>query len=95
MEYIDSLIKFNEGIDKEIGAEDITPVLNYLFIKAHPKRISTDIEFTKLFSENYGKFENSLANFESICILMISCTYETFGLTKEEYEQKCGTIFEM
>ena len=83
MEYINSLIKFNEGIDKEIGAEDVTPVLNYLIIKAHPERISTDIEFTKLFSENCGKFENSLVNFESICIVIISCTNETFHLIKE------------
>ena len=30
---LNNLIKFNEGIDKEVGAEDITPVLNYISIK--------------------------------------------------------------
>ena len=73
MEYIDSLIKFNEGEDKDIGAEDITPVLNYVFIKAQPLRISSDIEFTKLFCKNGGQFENSLANFESMCLLIMDC----------------------
>ena len=89
MEYIDNIIKFNEGIDKEIGAEDVTPVLNYLFIKAQPRRIHTDVKFTELFSENCGKYENSLANFESICNVMNNCSAETFGFTKEEFEKKC------
>ena len=89
MKYIDNLIKFNEGIDKEIGAEDITPVLNYVFIKAQPKNICTDIEFTKLFSENYGKYENCLVNFESMCIVIINTTSENFMLSSEEYEKKC------
>ena len=89
MKYIDNIIKFNEGIDKEIGADDVTPVLNYVFIKAQPKRIHTDIKFTELFSENCGKFENSLANFESMCLIMKNCTAKTFGFTKEEFEKKC------
>ena len=90
MEYIDNIIKFNEGIDKEIGAEDVTPVLNYLFIKAQPKRIYTDIKFTALFTENCGKYENSLANFESMCIVMNNCSAETFGFTKEEFDKRCN-----
>ena len=89
MKYIDNIIKFNEGIDKEIGADDVTPVLNYVFIKAQPKRIHTDIKFTELFSENCGKFENSLANFESMCLIMKNCSAKTFGFTKEEFEKKC------
>ena len=89
MEYINSLIKFNEGEDKEIGAEDITPVLNYVFIKAKPLRIFSDIEFTKLFCENGGQFENSLVNFESICLVIINSSNKNFNLSYEEYKQKC------
>ena len=90
MEYIDYIIKFNEGIDKEIGADDITPVLNYVFIKAQPKRIYSDIKFTALFTENCGKFENSLANFESMCIVMNNITAKTFGLNEEEFDKRCN-----
>ena len=89
MEYVNSLIKFNEGEDKEIGAEDITPVLNYVFIKAKPLRIFSDIEFTKLFCENGGQFENSLVNFESICLAIINSSNKNFNLSYEEYKQKC------
>ena len=72
--YIESLIKFNEGEDKEIGADDIAPVLNYLFIRAHPLRIHTDIEFIKIFSENNGNKDIRLANFESKLKAMINIT---------------------
>ena len=40
IQYINSLIKFNEGLDKKnIGEEDVTLILNYIFIKAHPFKI--------------------------------------------------------
>ena len=82
MEYIENLIKFNEGKDKEIGAEDITPVLNYVFIKAHPSRMYTDVEFIKLFTENSGLFENSLINFESMNNFMLE-----YYIAPKEYNQ--------
>ena len=86
---IDNLIKFNEGIDKEIGAEDITPVLNYVFIKACPRGISTDIEFIKSFLDNNGQFENSIANIESMCDVILNTTAETFNLTTENFNKRC------
>ena len=86
--YVENLIKFNEGEDKEIGAEDITTVLNYVFIKAHPLNIYSDIEFIKLFSNNDWRFENSLVNIESICNIVLDSTAETFNLTQEEYIDK-------
>ena len=88
IEYIKSLIKFNEGEDKEIGAEDITPVLNYVFIKARPLNIYTDTEFIKIFSENNGNSENSLVNIEFMINFIINCTAKDFKLTQEEYNEK-------
>ena len=85
--YIEKLIKFNEGEDKEIGAEDITPVLNYIFIKAQPFKISSDIEFIKIFMDNINN-ENNLANIESMCDLVLNCTAKNFNLTQEEYNEK-------
>ena len=90
IEYIVNLIKFNDGIDKEVGAEDITPVLNYVSIKAHPFRIYSDLEFIKIFSENNGEYENSLVNLESIYNLILESRAESFNLTPEEYQQKCN-----
>ena len=90
MKYIENLIHFNEGIDKEIGAEDVTPVLNYIFIKAHPDRIYTDIEFIKLFIENSGQYENALINFQSMCDVIVNCNEKSFNLTLEEFQKKCA-----
>ena len=89
MSFIETLIKFNEGIDKEIGAEDITPVLNYIFIKASPYEISTDIEFVKTFLNKNGQFENCLANIESMFDVIINCTAKTFNMTDEEFNKRC------
>ena len=90
IQYIISLIKFNEGIDKIPGAEDITPILAYVFIKGHPFRIFTDIEFIKIFLENCSDKDVNLANFESICNLILNSNYKTFNLTPDEFSKKCA-----
>ena len=89
MSLIDILIQFNEGIDKEIGADDITPVLNYVFIKACPWGLATDLEFVKSFLDEYGEYENSIANIQSMCDVILNSCAETFNLTKEEFNKRC------
>ena len=88
MNYIENLIKFNEGEDKEIGAEDITPVLNYVFIKARPLKIYTDLEFIKSFTEENGNFDNYLCNINSMCDVILDTTAKNFNITQEEYNEK-------
>ena len=89
MSLIDNLIKFNEGIDKEIGAEDITPILNYVFIKACPCGLATDLDFVRSFLDDFGEYENSIANIDSMCDVIINTTAETFNLTTEEFNKRC------
>ena len=87
--YITSLIQFNLGEDKKPGAEDVMPVLNYVFIKAHPFGIYTDIEYIKLFLEDYGDNEFSLTNFESMLDYVLYINHETFNMSEEEFNKKC------
>jgi hypothetical protein len=87
--YISNLIQFNLGIDKKPGQDDVTPVLNYAFIKAHPFGIYTDIEYIKLFLEDYGSSEFSLTNFESMLEYVLNINHETFNLSEEEFNKKC------
>ena len=49
MSDIINLVKFNEGVDKQVGDDDIKPILYYAFINAHPFKIYTDIQFIKIF----------------------------------------------
>ena len=86
LESITNLIKFNEGEDKEVGAEDIAPVLNYISIKAHPFRIYTDLEFIKLFiPEN-----TNVLTFEQMFELILNSNEKSFNLTLEEFNKRCA-----
>ena len=89
MTYIASLIIFNEGEDKKTGQDDIIPILNYIFIKAHPFKIYTDIEFIKMFIKDTGQTEFDITNIESMFSLVLNITNETFHLTPEEFSKKC------
>ena len=82
MGLIEKLIKFNEREDKEIGAEDIGPVLNYIFIKVHPIGVLTDLEYIKLFYENNGKYEICITNFENIYKYILDFNGDTFNMNK-------------
>ena len=88
--YVVNLIKFNEGENMEVGADNISPVLNYVFIKSHPFRIFTDIEFIKLFSYQNGDLENGLVNIESICNFVLNHSAKDYNLSQEEYDRKCN-----
>ena len=87
--YIYNLIRFNEGMDAKIGADDITPILNYAFIKAHPLRIYTDLEFIKIFSEGNGQSENSINNIEGMYKVVMDSKYDSYHVTPEEYRKRC------
>ena len=88
---IQSLIQFNEGENKTmIGSDDITPVLNYAFIKAAPYRIYTDLEFVKKFLEiKEGQGGYDINQLESAYTMLLSYKPESFKLTEQEYKKYC------
>ena len=86
-ESVINLIRFNEGEDKEVGADDLTPILSFVAIKAHPFKIFTDIEFIKLFSDSTGI--NSITNIENIYASLINFSEQNLNITKEEYDKNC------
>ena len=86
---IDNIIIFNEGEEKEIGLDDITPVLNYVSIKAHPFRINTDINFIKIFSYCQGEFEKNLISLEGVYDFILNCNADTFKMSQTEFYEKC------
>ena len=92
-EYIGQMVKFNdggEGENRELGAEDITPYLNFILIRACPVRILTDIEYVKLFMKNKGNFEYDLLNIKMMCENILKSTYKTFNISENEYIKKCN-----
>ena len=92
-EYIGVIVKFNdggEGENREVGAEDITPFLNYVLIRACPVRIFSDIKFIKFFLKNEGKFEYDFLNVEMMCRNILDSTYKNYHLSESEYIKKCN-----
>ena len=92
-ELIGVIVKFNdggEGGNKEIGAEDLTPYLNYVLIRACPVNIFTDIKFIKFFLKNEGKLEYDFLNVEIMCKNIMESTYKNYNISEEEYIKKCN-----
>ena len=92
-EYIAIIVKFNEGGEgenKEIGAEEVTPYLNYVLIRACPVRIFSDINFIKLFSKEEIKYDYDFQNVEIMCKNILDSTYKDFHISEEEYIKKCN-----
>ena len=90
MDLISNLIKFNEN-KTEIGSDDVTPVLMYTFIKAHPERINSDLEFIKIFlPPTKGQADFDINQLEGAYNYVLSLSAERFKLTQEEYDNKCA-----
>ena len=69
------------GNIKEIGAEDVGPILQYALIKSHPLHIYTNYQLINLFS--YSKIINSKEDFqlfqlEGTCRLVEDCDYNQY-----------------
>ena len=91
LELINNLIMFNEGDKKDISLDDVTPVLFYIFIKAHPFKIYTDLNFIKLFLDSKkGVYSFNIKQIESAASMVMACDEKNFGLTKEEFNKRCN-----
>ena len=90
-ELIHNLVKFNEGNNNKIvGSDDITPIISYIFIKAHPFGIYTDLEFVKAFFENNQLFNMcNIAQIEGAFEFLFNISYDKLKISPEEYKQKC------
>ena len=94
-ELIGFIVKFNddgEGGSKDIGAEDITPYLNFVLIRACPVKIFSDIKFIKFFLKDEGKMEYDFLNVEIMCQNILDSTYKDYNVSQSEYIKKCNYI---
>ena len=93
LELINNLIIFNEGDKKDISLDDITPPLFYIFIKAHPFKIFTDLEFIKTFLDiKNGVYSFHIKQIESAINILLNCDEKNFGLSKEEFNKRCNMV---
>lgn len=92
---INRTIKFCSGKDNEAGADELTPILQYIIIKAHPKRFFSNINYilgicdsTNEKDPNKGKREFFLRQIEGAAQFIEQATHVSLNVSEEEYKKK-------
>ena len=89
---INSLLTFNEN-PKLIGVDNQMPLLNYMYIKAKPKGMFTNLEFMELYmGEKIKKIEgNNLAQLKSVRDFTYKLeSKDLINISKDEFDKNCN-----
>jgi hypothetical protein len=90
---ISNVVRFNGG--KEVGVDDMIPILNYSFVKAKPSRMSSNCKYMELFiGEKINRVEGSqLAQLTAICKFAENITPDKlYGMAEKKFVKRCSTI---
>ena len=88
---MNNTIKFSSGKNDDAGQDELTPIFQYLVIKAHPRRIYSDIHYIKTFlgdTSLRGQEGFLVTQMESATSFIMQIDHEQLKMTKEEYEKK-------
>ena len=88
---LNNAIKFSDGTESDAGQDEITPIFQYIIIKAQPKRIFSNINYIKTFldeSELSGSKGFLLTQIESATSYIEKINHESLKMTKEEFDDK-------
>ena len=88
---MNNTIKFSSGKNDDAGQDELTPIFQYIVIKAQPKRIHSDINYIKCFlgdSSLRGQEGFLVTQVESATSFITSINHEHLKMTKEEYDEK-------
>ena len=88
---MNNTIKFSSGKNDDAGQDELTPIFQYLVIKAQPKRIFSDINYIKTFlgeSSLRGEEGFLVTQMESATSFISSIDHKTLRMSKEEYDEK-------
>ena len=88
---MNNTIKFSSGKNDDAGQDELTPIFQYLVIKAHPKRIYSDIHYIKTFlgdTSLRGQEGFLVTQMESATSFIMQIDNEQLKMTKEEYDNK-------
>jgi len=86
---INNNFKFSSGNNKEAGADELTPIFQYIVIKSHPKRVFSNINYIKCFL-NMSKAGNSaflLCQLESAMAFILNIQPQQLKMSKKEFDQ--------
>ena len=86
---INNTIKFSTGKKENAGQDEITPILHYIIIKAHPRRIYSNINYIKCFLDKDRDGEKAFLVTQIECAVsyIINITHQQLNITKEEFDK--------
>jgi hypothetical protein len=88
---MNNTIKFSSGKIDDAGQDELTPIFQYIVIRARPQRIYSDIHYIKTFlgdSSLRGQEGFLVTQMESATSFIMSINHEQLKMSKEEYDKK-------
>ena len=87
---MNNTIKFSSGKNENAGQDELTPIFQYIIIKAQPKRIFSNINFIKCFLTDIdltGELGFLLTQMESSTSFIMNIDYQHLKITEEEFNK--------
>ena len=97
---INNLIKFSSGKDKDAGQDETTPIFQYVVLKAHPKRMYSNLNYIYCFFDmvHGGQFAFLVTQLQSAVTFIENLNAEMLRMNKEEFNKnvkEAETKFEL
>ena len=89
---INNTLKFSSGSNADAGAEELSPILQYIIIKSQPKMFFSTIQYIKAFlhpGKTKGMYGFLLSQLEFSATFIMEVDYTKLKITKEEFERNC------
>ena len=86
---INNTIKFSTGKNEAAGQDEVTPIFQYITIKAHPKRLISNINYIKCFKDltQGGQMSFLVSQLESTITFIKGITSKDLKISEEEYNK--------
>ena len=88
---MNNTIKFSSGKNEDAGQDELTPIFQYIMIKAQPPRIFSNINYIKCFLEEAeltGILGFLLSQMESAACFIMEVNSQSLKISEEEYNRK-------
>ena len=85
---INNTIKFSSGKDDDSGQDEMTPIFQYIILRAHPKRMHSNINYIKCFLGDSNLTDSKgflLSQIESATSYINNINYEQLKIPPEEF----------
>ena len=92
---MNNTIKFSSGKNEDAGQDELTPIFQYIIIKAQPPRFYSNINYIKCFlndNELTGELGFLLSQMESSACFIMNMNYESLKISEEEFNRKMNGI---